>query len=117
MRRLRAVAWHSWSTSSDAGRHTSRPRPRVAAGALLALAVATITACSSAVTSSTSSPSTAPSTSAPPASSSASASSTTEVGLSAVPSGAQADYAHYELYSKLYPNAYQNFTPPTGKVQ
>jgi ribose transport system substrate-binding protein len=34
-----------------------------------------------------------------------------------VPSGAQTDYAHYSLYAQLYPNAYQNFTPPTGKVQ
>jgi ribose transport system substrate-binding protein len=34
-----------------------------------------------------------------------------------VPAGAQADYTHYELYSKLYPNAYQNFKAPTGKVQ
>jgi ribose transport system substrate-binding protein len=34
-----------------------------------------------------------------------------------VPAGAQADYAHYNLYAKLYPNAYQSYAPPTGKVQ
>lgn len=34
-----------------------------------------------------------------------------------MPAGAQADYAHYGLYAKLYPNAYQSFTPPSGKVQ
>jgi hypothetical protein len=34
-----------------------------------------------------------------------------------VPSGAQTDYAHYNLYAQLYPNAYQNYKPPTGKAQ
>ena len=34
-----------------------------------------------------------------------------------MPSGAQADYAHYNLYAQLYPNAYQNYKPPTGKAQ
>jgi len=34
-----------------------------------------------------------------------------------VPAAAQTDYAHYSLYAQLYPNAYANFTPPTGKIQ
>jgi len=34
-----------------------------------------------------------------------------------VPSGAQQDYTHYNLYAQLYPNAYQNLKPATGKVQ
>jgi ABC-type sugar transport system substrate-binding protein len=34
-----------------------------------------------------------------------------------VPAGAQADYAHYALYSKLYPDAFKNWTAPTGKVK
>jgi ribose transport system substrate-binding protein len=93
----------------------------VAAGVVLALAVAILTACSSSVTSSTSSTSTsapASTTSAAASSSSTAGSSTSAtVGLSAVPSGAQADYAHYNLYAKLYPNAYQNYKPPTGKTQ
>src|SRR5215831_17061485 len=122
MHRLRAMAWHSWWTSSDSARRTSRPRPRlrVAAIAVLALAVSAVSACgSSAVTGSKSSASSSPSSSAPASSAAAvaGASSTAEVGLTAVPAGARADYTHYELYSKLYPNAYQNFKPPTGKVQ
>ena len=50
-------------------------------------------------------------------SSTAGSSSSATVGLSAVPAGAQTDYTHYNLYAKLYPNAYQNYKPPTGKVQ
>ena len=34
-----------------------------------------------------------------------------------MPAGAQADYTHYSLYAKLYPNAYQNFKAPAGKTQ
>ena len=106
-------------------RRTSRPRLRVAAIALLALAVAALSACgSSAVTSSSSAPAaTSGASSAPAATSGASspaaggASSTAEVGLSAVPAGAQTNYTHYNLYAKLYPNAYQNYKPPTGKTQ
>ena len=106
-------------------RRTSRPRLRVAAIALLALAAAALSACgSSAVTSSSSAPAaTSGASSAPAATSGASspaaggASSTAEVGLSAVPAGAQTNYTHYNLYAKLYPNAYQNYKPPAGKTQ
>jgi ribose transport system substrate-binding protein len=100
------------------------PRPRAVAIAALVLAVAALSACSSAVTSSNSTPSTPASTSAATtpsapssATSSSTASSTTTVGVSAVPSGAQTDYAHYSSYAQLYPNAYASFTPPTGKIQ
>ena len=121
MHRLHAVVRHSWWTSSDAGRRTGRPRLRVAAVAAAALALSALSACSSAVTGSGSSGSTTPAatssaaTSAPAAASTGTGSAT--VGISAVPAGAQADYAHYNLYAKLYPNAYQNFKAPTGKVQ
>ena len=127
MHRLRALARRSRRTPADAGHRTSRPRLRVAAIAVLALAVAALSACgSSAVTSngaaSSAAPSSAASTaaapsSAAPASSAAAGSSTTETDLSAVPAGAKEAYTNYQLYSKLYPNAYQNFKPPTGKVQ
>jgi ribose transport system substrate-binding protein len=127
MHRLRAPARHSRRTPADAGRRTNRPRLRVAAIAVLALAVAALSACgSSAVTSngaaSSAAPSSAPTAAAPssaaPASSAAAGgSSTTETDLSAVPAGAKEAYTNYQLYSKLYPNAYQNFKPPTGKVQ
>jgi ribose transport system substrate-binding protein len=104
---------------------------RVAGIAAAALAVAALSACgSSAVTSngggsSTSSaaaPASAPAetsaaASSPPASSAAGGSNTTETDISAVPAGAKEAYTNYQLYSKLYPNAYQNFKPPTGKVQ
>ena len=40
-----------------------------------------------------------------------------ETDISAVPAGAKADYTNYQLYSKLYPNAYQNYKPPAGKIQ
>jgi len=118
MHRLHAVVRHS----SDSGRRAGRPRLRVAAVAAAALALAALSACSSAVTGSgSSSTSTTPAatssaaSSAPAAATSGSASAT--VGVSVVPAGAQADYAHYDLYAKLYPNAYQSFTPPSGKVQ
>ena len=127
MHRLRALARRSRRTPADAGHRTNRPRLRVAAIAVLALAVAALSACgSSAVTSngaaSSAAPSSAASTaaapsSAAPASSAAAGSSTTETDLSAVPAGAKEAYTNYQLYSKLYPNAYQNFKPPTGKVQ
>lgn len=93
------------------------------------MAVAALSACgSSAVTSnaggsSTSSAAAPASSAAAPSSaaaSSAPASSGTasgEAGISAVPAGAKQDYSNYQLYSKLYPNAYQNYKPPTGKVQ
>lgn len=97
------------------------PRPRAAAIAALVLALAALSACSSAVTSSGSSTSTPTSTStatsSASAASSAGTSNTATVGLSAVPSAAQPDYAHYSLYAKLYPDAYANFKPPTGKIQ
>jgi ribose transport system substrate-binding protein len=128
MHRLRAPARHSRRTPADAGRRTNRPRLRVAAIAVLALAVAALSACgSSAVTSNGAASSAAPSSAAPtaaapssaaPASSAAAGgSSTTETDLSAVPAGAKEAYTNYQLYSKLYPNAYQSFKPPTGKVQ
>jgi ribose transport system substrate-binding protein len=101
------------------------PRPRAVAIATLVLAVAALSACSSAVTSSNSSPATTSAATTPSATSSATASATSSsstsssatVGISAVPSGAQIDYAHYSSYAQLYPNAYANFTPPTGKIQ
>ncbi len=37
--------------------------------------------------------------------------------MSAVPSGAKINYTNYQQYAKLYPNAYQNYKPPTGKVK
>jgi ribose transport system substrate-binding protein len=128
MHRLRALARRSRRTPAGAGHRTSRPRLRVAAIAVLALAVAALSACgSSAVTSNGAASSAAPSSAAPtaaapssaaPASSAAAGgSSTTETDLSAVPAGAKEAYTNYQLYSKLYPNAYQNFKPPTGKVQ
>jgi len=128
MHRLRALARRSRRTPADAGHRTNRPRLRVAAIAVLALAVAALSACgSSAVTSNGAASSAAPSSAAPtaaapssaaPASSAAAGgSSTTETDLSAVPAGAKEAYTNYQLYSKLYPNAYQNFKPPTGKVQ
>jgi len=120
MHRLHTAVRHPRWRSSDAGRRASRPRLRVAAIAVLALAVAALSACgSSAVTSSGSTP-TASAPQATSSSSSAAAaggSSTATVGLSAVPSGAQQDYTHYNLYAQLYPNAYQNLKPATGKVQ
>jgi len=127
MHRLRALARRSRRTPADAGHRTNRPRLRVAAIAVLALAVAALSACgSSAVTSngaSSAAPSSAaptaaaPSSAAPASSAAAGGSSTTETDLSAVPAGAKEAYTNYQLYSKLYPNAYQNFKPPTGKVQ
>ena len=127
MHRLRALARRSRRTPADAGHRTNRPRLRVAAIAVLALAVAALSACgSSAVTSNGAASSAAPSSAAPtaaapssaaPASSAAAGSSTTETDLSAVPAGAKEAYTNYQLYSKLYPNAYQNFKPPAGKVQ
>ncbi len=90
--------------------------------------MAALSACgSSAVTSSNSAPSSAAASSAPasaaPASAAASSapassgSASGETDISAVPAGAKDGYTNYQLYSKLYPNAYQNFKPPTGKVQ
>jgi ABC-type sugar transport system substrate-binding protein len=106
---------------------------RVAGIAAAALTVAAASACgSSAVTSngggsSTSSaaapassaaaPASSAAASSAPASSAAGGGNTTETDVSAVPSGAKSAYTNYQLYSKLYPNAYQNFKPPTGKVQ
>jgi ribose transport system substrate-binding protein len=92
----------------------------MAAIVVSALAVAALSACSSAVTSSGSTPTSSASAQASSSSSSTAAaggSSTATVGLSAVPSGAQTDYTHYDLYAKLYPNAYQSLKPATGKVQ
>jgi ribose transport system substrate-binding protein len=113
--------------SAKPGHRVHRPRLRVAAIAVAALAAAALSACgSSAVTSGggSSSTSAASSAASSPAASAATssaapagASSTQEAGVSAVPAGAQANYANYQLYAKLYPSAYQNFTPPTGKVQ
>jgi ribose transport system substrate-binding protein len=120
MRRLHTAVRHPRSRPSDAGRRTSRPRLRVAAIAVLALAVAALSACgSSAVTSSGSTPSAsaAQATSSSSSAAAAGSNSSATVGLSAVPSGAQTDYTHYDLYAKLYPNAYQNFKAPTGKTQ
>ena len=125
MHRLRAVVRRSWRASADAGHRTSRPRLRVAVIAVLALAVAALSACgSSAVTSSNSAPSSAAASSAAASSAPASSapassggSASTETDISAVPAGAKDSYTNYQLYSKLYPNAYQNFKPPTGKVQ
>jgi len=119
MHRLHAATRRSRWRSAEAGRRTARPRFRVAAIAALVLAAAALSACSSAVTSSGS---TATTSAAQPSSSStssaaASGSSTATVGITAVPSGAQTDYTHYDLYAKLYPNAYQNYKAPTGKVQ
>ena len=128
MHRLRALARRSRRTPADAGHRTNRPRLRVAAIAVLALAVAALSACgssavtsngaaSSAAPSSAASTAAAPSSAAPASSAAAGGSSTTETDLSAVPAGAKEAYTNYQLYSKLYPNAYQNFKPPTGKVQ
>jgi ribose transport system substrate-binding protein len=128
MHRPRAMVRRSWRVSADAGPRTSRRRLRIAAVAVLALAVAGLSACgSSAVTSSSAAPSSAAASSAPasaPASSAAASSAAASTGtssgetdISAVPSGAKSAYTNYQLYSKLYPNAYANFKPPTGKVQ
>jgi ribose transport system substrate-binding protein len=119
MHRLHTAVRHPRRRPSDAGRRTSRPRLRVAAIAVLALAVAALSACgSSAVTSSGSTPATsAPQATGSSSSAAAGGNSAATVGLSAVPAGAQTDYTHYDLYAKLYPNAYQNFKAPTGKVQ
>ena len=115
MHRLHAVVRHSRLRSA-------RPRFRVAAIAALVIAAAALSACSSAVTSSGSSATTSSAAAQPSSSSTSSAaaagsSSTATVGVSAVPAGAQTDYTHYDLYAKLYPNAYQNYKAPTGKVQ
>jgi ribose transport system substrate-binding protein len=110
------------------GLRPHRPWSRKAAIAVLAVALSAVSACgSSAVTSAgggSSSSSAASSAASSPAAVSTSSSaaapaggSNTEVGISAVPAGAQANYANYQLYAKLYPNAYQNFTPPTGPVK
>ena len=128
MHRLRALARRSRRTPADAGHRTNRPRLRVAAIAVLALAVAALSACgssavtsngaaSSAAPSSAASTAAAPSSAAPASSAAAGGSSTTETDLSAVPAGAKEAYTNYQLYSKLYPNAYQNFKPPAGKIQ
>jgi ribose transport system substrate-binding protein len=111
--------------SAQPGHRSHRPWSRRAAIAVLALTVPVLSACgSSAVTSagggsSSSAAAPAASSAAAPATSSAAAgaSSTAEAGISAVPAGAQPNYANYQLYAKLYPNAYQNFTPPTGQVK
>jgi ribose transport system substrate-binding protein len=100
----------------------------VAGIATAAVAVAALSACgSSAVTSSaaagsSSSAAAAPSSVAPSSAAASSApaavgTASGETDLSAVPAGAKDAYTNYQLYSKLYPNAYANFKPPTGKVQ
>jgi ABC-type sugar transport system substrate-binding protein len=100
---------------------SARPRFRVAAIAALVIAAAALSACSSAVTSSGSSATTSaaaqPSSSSTSSAAAAGSNAAATVGVSAVPAGAQTDYTHYNLYAKLYPNAYQNYKAPTGKVQ
>jgi len=113
MHRSRAVEWHSWWTSSAAGRRSFRPRLRVVAVAVLVMGMSVLSACGSSATTGGSSSSPATSGSAEPIG----ANSTATVGLSAVPTAAQVDYTNYGLYAKLYPNAYKNWTPPTGKVK
>jgi ribose transport system substrate-binding protein len=123
---------HIWRKSAAGDRRPGRPRLRVAGIAAAALAVAAASACgSSAVTSngggSSTSAAAAPSSAAAapssaaassaPASSAAGGGNTTETDISAVPAGAKEAYTNYQLYSKLYPNAYQDFKPPAGKVQ
>jgi len=119
---------HIWRKSSAAGRRPGRPTLRVAGIAAAVLAVAAASACgSSAVTSnggsSTSSAAAPASAAAAPSSAAASSApastgtSSGETDISAVPAGAKSDYTNYQLYSKLYPNAYQNYKPPTGKIQ
>lgn len=106
----RANELHSWWTSSGVGRRPSRPRRRVLAATVLVLGVSALSACGSAAV-------TGGGSSSSPAASQSTTQSTEQVGLSAVPAAAQVDYTNYSLYAKLYPNAYQNWTPPTGKVK
>lgn len=129
---------HTWRKSAAGDRRPGRSRGprrlvRVAGIAAAALAVAAASACgSSAVTSNgggsstssaaapASSPASAAAPASPAASSPAAASAGTaagETGISAVPAGAKQDYTNYQLYSKLYPNAYQGYKPPAGKIQ
>jgi ribose transport system substrate-binding protein len=129
MYRLSASARRSRRVTAHAGPRTYRPRLRVAAVALSALAAAALTACgSSAVTSNgggssttaaaaPSSAAAAPSSAAASTAPASTGTSSGETDISAVPAGAKSAYTNYQLYSKLYPNAYQNFKPPTGKVQ
>ncbi len=118
---------HTWRKPAAGGRRPGRPRLRVAGVAAAALAVAALSACgSSAVTSngggSSTSSAAAPSSAAAAPSSAAASSAPASAGagetdISAVPAGAKQAYTNYQLYSKLYPNAYQSFKPPAGKVQ
>jgi ribose transport system substrate-binding protein len=113
MHRSRAVEWHSWWTSSGAGRRSFRPRLRVVAIAALVMGMSALSACGSSATTGGGSSSPATSGSAGPVG----ASSNATVGLSAVPAAAKVNYTNYSLYAKLYPNAYKNWTPPPGKVK
>jgi ribose transport system substrate-binding protein len=113
---------HIWRKSSAPGRRPGRPSLRAAGITAAALAALALSACgSSAVTSSSpggsSSSAAAPSSAAASSAPASSGTAAGETDLSAVPSGAKDAYTNYQLYSKLYPNAYANFKPPAGKVQ
>src|SRR5215469_5123868 len=101
-----ATAPQSRRTSFGTARRSSRSRLRLIAIGALVLGLSALPACgSSAVTGSNSS------------SGSVGANSTATVGVGAVPAGARVNYTNYGLYSKLYPDAYKNWTPPTGKIK
>lgn len=109
--------------AARAGRHLARG-PRLAIIAVLAVGVSVLSACGSSAVTGGGGTTTGggASTSAPAAGASSSAAasapgSTQTTGLSSVPQGAQTDYADYQLYAKLYPNTYQGYTPPTGKIK
>lgn len=112
-----AAAPRSGRRSSAAARRLFRPRLRAIAVAALVLAAPALAACGSGAVTGGKSAGSTKSASASASAPSASASAGGEASLSAVPSGARANYAHYSLYAKLYPNAYKNWTPPTGKVK
>ena len=86
----------------------------VAAAAVVGVSV--LSACGSSAVSGGSS-SKASSSAAAGSSAAPSANAAGEVDVSAVPTGAKVNYTNYQQYAKLYPNAFQNYKPPTGKVK
>ncbi|MBO0822592.1 MAG: substrate-binding domain-containing protein [Actinobacteria bacterium] len=98
---------HGSLTMGRHGRHGRQLRRKIAVAAL-ALGMAALTACgSSAVTGGNNAKNGTGNAPNP----------TATVGLSAVPQGAKGNYSNYNLYAKLYPNAYANYKPPSGKAK
>ncbi len=89
-------------------------RPWLLIVAALVVGVSILSACSSSTTASGGNSS---SKSSSASSTGGSTSSTGEVDVSAVPAAAKINYTNYQQYAKLYPNAFQNYKPPTGKVK